>query len=125
VRRAALALLVAAVAAALVLGMLTLAQPTSGHEPYDVFTVTLVALLPLVLAAGFSWREASARVLRAVMWTVVGGCLLLAGVPWRQGVLEGAHHHSVTLMIFALAAGAAATLTERSTPLRAWLAADD
>jgi UDP-glucose 4-epimerase len=121
-RRGALALLWAAVTAALVLGVLTLAPFDDDRSTYGTFVATLIMLVPLVLAGAFEWDDDWARRLRAVLWAAAVVCLLAAVVPWPGLVDRLAAHHTIMLALFAASAAAAAQLPARAAPLREWLA---
>jgi UDP-glucose 4-epimerase len=121
--RAALALVWAAATAALILGVLSLAPMSDNLDTVDIFTATLLVLLPLVLACGFEWEGARARRLRAALWTAACTCLLLALVPSAPLVDRVADGHAIVLALFAVSAAAAAQFPGRQAPLRAWLAA--
>jgi UDP-glucose 4-epimerase len=121
--RAALALVWAAATAALILGVITLAPVNDSFDTFDVFSATLLVLMPLVLACGFEWEGGRARRLRATLWTAACACLILALVPSAPLVDRVADGHAVVLALFALSAAAAARFPGRQAPLRAWLAA--
>jgi hypothetical protein len=121
--RAALALVWAAATAALILGVLSLAPMSDNLDTVDIFTATLLVLLPLVLACGFEWEGARARRLRTALWTAACTCLLLALVPSAPLVDRVADGHAIVLALFAVSAAAAAQFPGRQAPLRAWLAA--
>ncbi|MEA2291766.1 MAG: UDP-glucose 4-epimerase [Solirubrobacteraceae bacterium] len=121
--RAALALVWAAATAALIIGVITLAPVGDNFDTFDVFSATLLVLLPLVLAGGFVWEEARARRLRATLWTAALVCLAMAIVPSAPVVDRVADGHAIVLALFALSAAAAAQFPGRQAPLRAWLAA--
>jgi UDP-glucose 4-epimerase len=121
-RRAALALVWAAVAALLILGVITLAPWDGGPETYDTFLASLIVLAPLMLAGAFQWEESWARRLRPVLWTSAIVSLVSAIAPWPPLLDRLAEHHAVVLCLFALSAATAARLPGRQAPLREWLA---
>jgi UDP-glucose 4-epimerase len=123
VRRAGLAVAWAALAAAMVLGVLTLAPLDQNIDQWDTFTVTLLLVLPLVLAGGFAWEHGLQRGLRAALWTAAGASIAVAVLPWPRMLDRLGHGHAVLLLLFALAAGLAARLPGRHAPLRQWLGA--
>ncbi len=122
-RRAGLAVAWAAVAAAMVLGVLTLAPMDSDLDRYDTFGAILVMLVPLVLAGGFAWDARHGRGLRAALWTASAACLAVAALPWPAAVDRFGHGHAIVLLLFALAAALAGLVPARQAPLREWLGA--
>ena len=121
-RRSALALVWAAVTAALVLGVLTLAPFDDDRSAYGTFVATLIMLVPLVLAGAFEWDDEWAGRLRAALWAAAVICLLAAVLPWPGLVDRLAAHHTIVLALFAASAATAAQLPARAAPLRTWLA---
>jgi UDP-glucose 4-epimerase len=121
-RSAALALLWAAVAAAMILGVLVLAPFDGDISVYGTFVATLIVLAPLMLAGGFRWEEGWATRLRLVLWTAAVICLLAAIAPWPPLLDRLTDHHAIVLALFALSAATAARLPARQAPLREWLA---
>jgi UDP-glucose 4-epimerase len=121
-RSSALALIWAAVAAVMVLGVVALAPFDENVDSYDMFIGSLIVLAPVMLAGGFRWEDAWARRLRPGLWGAAVVCLLAALLPW-PGVLDRlTDHHTIVLALFAVSAAAAARLPEREAPLREWLA---
>lgn len=121
-RRGALTLMWAAVTAALMLGVLTLAPFDEERSTYGTFVAALIVLVPLVLAGAFEWEEDWARRLRAALWAAAVVCLLAAVAPWPALVDRLAAHHTIMLALFAASAATAAQLPARAAPLREWLA---
>jgi UDP-glucose 4-epimerase len=121
-RSSALALIWAAIAAVMVLGVLALAPFDETVETYDIFLGSLIVLAPVMLAGGFRWEDAWARRLRPGLWAAAVVSLLAALLPW-PGVLDRlTDHHTIVLALFAVSAAAAARLPGREAPLREWLA---
>ena len=120
-RSGALALLWAAVAAVMILGVLTLAPFDGDLSVYGTFASTLIVLAPLMLAAGFQWEEEWTARLRPVLWSAAVICLIAAIAPWPHLLDRIADHHAVVLMLFALSAATAARFPARQAPLRQWL----
>jgi UDP-glucose 4-epimerase len=121
-RSSALALLWAAVAAVMILGVLALAPIDENLDTYDIFLASLIVLAPLMMAAAFRWEDSWALRLRAALWTAAVICLFAALSPWPPLVDRLADHHTIVLALFAVSAGAAARLPGRDAPLREWLA---
>jgi UDP-glucose 4-epimerase len=122
VRRGALALGWAALTAALVLGILTLAPVDQGLSSYGTFAGILLVLLPLVLAGGFEWDQRRARWLRPALWSVACACLVAILLPWPELMDSVTDGHATVLALCAVSAATAARLPGREPPLRAWLA---
>lgn len=121
-RRAALALLWAAVSAVLVLGVLALAPLDDAATTYGTFAATLFVLVPLVLAGAFEWEQEWARRLRPALWAAAIACLFAALSPWPHFVDRLADDHKIALALFAVSAAAAAQLPDRRVRVRDWLA---
>jgi UDP-glucose 4-epimerase len=75
-RRAALAVLAAALIAVMVIGLASLVPIDRDMDVYDTLTATLIMLLPLLLAGGFAWPPEARRSVRAICWTI-GACDLV------------------------------------------------
>jgi UDP-glucose 4-epimerase len=124
-RRGLVALVSAALAAVMIIGLASLMPVDGDMDVYDTFASTLVLLLPLVLAAGFEWREAHRRWFRAALWAVVGACVLALALPWPPVLDHLGHAHPVVLSLGALSAALAARLCGARARLGSWLAATD
>jgi UDP-glucose 4-epimerase len=120
-RRAALGLGWAAAIAIMVLGVITLA-PRGPGDRYDTFLDALLLMLPLVLAAGFSWDERTGSSLRTALWIGAFGCLVLGVAPWPPLIDHLADSHRVILMLLAFSTATAASVIGRG-PLLQWLGA--
>lgn len=120
-RRGVLALAWALATAAMILGVASLTPADADMDTYDTFLGTLILLLPLVLAGGFPWDDAGARLLRIALWTGVVACLALAILPWPPLFERFGHGHAVVLALVAVSAGIASRLVGRRPPLPAWL----
>jgi UDP-glucose 4-epimerase len=120
-RRAALGLGWAAAIAIMVLGVITLA-PRGPGDRYDTFLDALLLMLPLVLAAGFSWDERTGSSLRTALWVGAFGCLVLGVAPWPPLIDHLADSHRVILMLLAFSTATAASVIGRG-PLLQWLGA--
>jgi UDP-glucose 4-epimerase len=122
-RRAAVALLLAALCAALGIGVATLAPLDPDMDVYDTFTALLVLLLPPLLAGGFDWDATWRRGLQTVFWALAAGTLAVAVLPWPSLLDHLGHHHPVFLALTAVSAATAALMTGARPTLPAWLAA--
>jgi UDP-glucose 4-epimerase len=76
-RRAALAVLAAALIAVMVIGLASLVPIDRDMDVYDTLTATLIMLLPLLLAGGFAWPAEARRGVRAICWTIAAFDLVL------------------------------------------------
>jgi UDP-glucose 4-epimerase len=121
-RSGAFALLWAAVAAVMILGVLALAPIDEELSSYGTFAATLIVLAPLMLAAGFRWEDEWVGRLRATLWVAAVACLFAAVAPWPHVVDRLADHHAIVLALFAVSAATAARLPARQAPLREWIA---
>jgi hypothetical protein len=121
-RRAALGLGWAAAIAIMILGVVTLA-PVGRGERYSTFLDTLLLMLPLVLAGGFSWDDHTASPLRAALWVGGFGCLALGVAPWPPLLDHLADSHRVILVLLALSTASAARMVGRRPLLAQWLGA--
>jgi UDP-glucose 4-epimerase len=122
IRSGALAVLWAAVAAVMVLGVFALAPFDEELSSYGTFAAALIVLAPLMLAAGFRWEDAWVGRVRAALWTAAIVCLYAAVAPWPHFVDRLADHHAIVLALFAVSAAAAARMPARQAPLREWIA---
>jgi UDP-glucose 4-epimerase len=121
-RRAAIAVVMAAFVGVVVIGVATLAPLDQDMDVYDTFGGAVLLLAPLVLAGAFQWEHARKRWLRAVLWTVAIGNAALLLAPWPGAVDHLGHAHHVFLLLSAISAGCAALVAGPASP-RTWLAA--
>jgi hypothetical protein len=121
--RALLALAWAALAALVVIGVVTLVPFDSDDSPYAIFGALLVFFVPFVLAGAFSWDETRQRGLRVGLWLVSVASLGVAVLPWPQ-VMHHLDHGRTALLLFALSSACAGQITGRAS-LRTLLSASD
>jgi UDP-glucose 4-epimerase len=122
-RRALVAVGLAAVAAALGIGVATVAPVDPDMDPQDTFVALLTLLVPLLLAAGFDWDARFRRWLQTAFWTLAIGTLAVLVLPWPHALDHLGHRHPVFLALTALSAAAAARMVSSRPGLPAWLAA--
>jgi UDP-glucose 4-epimerase len=120
-RRAALVLVWALAMAAMLLGVASLTPADADMDSDNVFGSALILLVPLLLAGGFPWGDASAKRLRTTLWGGAVGCLVLAIVPLPSLIGQFGHAHAVLLALLAASAGAATRLIGRRSVLTSWL----
>jgi UDP-glucose 4-epimerase len=120
VRRGALSLGWAALAAVLVIGLAMLIPVDEDLRRYTAFADALFLSVPLVLAGGFHWEEPIARQLRVALAAVSACCLIVALLPWPPSLEHARHGHAAFLVLFALASGVAARLADLRVALPAW-----
>jgi hypothetical protein len=107
--------------AAMLLGVASLTPADADMDSDNVFASTLILLVPLLLAGGFPWDDASAKHLRATLWGGAVGCLVLAIVPLPSLIAQFGHGHAVLLALLAVSAGAATRLVGSRSVLMSWL----
>jgi UDP-glucose 4-epimerase len=122
-RRAVVALALAALGAALGIGVATLAPVDPDMDPWDTFVGLLILLLPLLLAAGFDWDAKRRRWLQTTFWALAVGTVAVLVLPWPPLVDHMGHGHHVFLALVTLSAGTAAKVTGARPGLPSWLAA--
>ena len=122
-RRALLAFAWAALAALVVIGVVTLVPFDSDDSPYAIFGTLLVLFMPFVLVGAFSWDETRQRGLRVGLWLVSVVSLAVAVLPWPQ-LMHHLDHGRTALLLFALSSACAGQITGRAS-LRALLSASD
>jgi UDP-glucose 4-epimerase len=121
-RRAVLAVGLAAMVAVMVLGLASLMPFGNVESSYDTFASSLLILLPVVLAIGFEWEAPRLRALRTGCWVAVGVALAPWVFPWPHALDHLGDRHPVFFGLLALSAATAA-MWSGSPPLRTWLAA--
>jgi UDP-glucose 4-epimerase len=122
-RRAVVALALAAIGAALGIGVATLAPVDRDMDPYDTFVALLMLLLPVLLAGGFDWDATRRRWLQTAFWTLAVGTLAVLVLPWPSLLDHLGHGHPIFLGLTALSAATAARVTGARPGLPGWLAA--
>src|SRR4029079_15498219 len=101
-RRAFVAVVLAAVAAALGIGVATVAPVDPDMDPQDTFVALLTLLAPLLLAGAFDWDARLRRWLQAVFWALAAGTLAVLVLPWPPVLDHLGHGHPVFLGLTAL-----------------------
>ena len=119
-RRAALAIAMAAFVGVLVIGVATLMPVDQDMDVYDTFGSAVLLLAPLVLAGAFHWEHPRRRWLRAALWTLAIGNLALLLAPWPGAIDHLGHAHHAFLALSAVSAGCAALMAGGRSP-RTWL----
>jgi peptidoglycan/LPS O-acetylase OafA/YrhL len=122
-RRALVALALAAMGAALGIGVATLAPLDPDMDAWDTFVGLLILLLPLLLAAGFDWDATRQRWLQTTFWALAVGTVAVLVLPWPPLVDHLGHGHHVFLALVTLSAATAARVTGSRPGRLPWLAA--
>jgi UDP-glucose 4-epimerase len=107
----------AAAAAIMILGLASLFPVDQDLDRYDTFLASLVLILPLIFAAGFTWDAVDTRRLRAVLWTLAMACAAIEVLPGPRLLEATRHAHGLLFGLCAISAGLAATLVGSSTRL--------
>jgi UDP-glucose 4-epimerase len=110
-RRALVAFALAALGAALGIGVATLAPVDPDMDPWDTFVALLILLLPLLLAGGFHWDARRQRWLQTTFWALAVGTVTVLVLPWPPLVGHLGHGHHVFLALVTLSAATAAKVT--------------
>jgi UDP-glucose 4-epimerase len=110
-RRGLVAFALAALCAALGIGVATLAPFDPDMDPWDTFVGLLILLLPLLLAGGFHWDATRQRWLQTMFWALAVGTVAVLVVPWPPLVAHLSHGHHVFLALVTVSAATAAKVT--------------
>ena len=116
-----MALVLALATAAMILGVASLTPADADMDSDGLFGGALILLLPLVLAGGFPWDDASAKPLRTALWSGAIACLVLALFPWPPLISNFGHGHAVLLTLLAFSSATATRLVAERPLLAAWL----
>jgi UDP-glucose 4-epimerase len=120
-RRAIVAVALAALGAAFGIGVATLAPVDPDMDPYDTFTALLLLLLPPLLAGGFDWDAKWRRRLQTAFWMLAVGALAVLVLPGPPLLDHLGHGHPLFLGFAVLSAATAAVMTGARPGRPAWL----